>query len=209
MSQQPSGQIIRVSSRNTRARIKADLLGYCSPALVKWEKPNYDIDPITALLRFSPHGANRDTYEHLSFRGFRKLYRGRGRLPEIQRVDLSLSRAQRVLFGNCAKQRSAFAYASYTPRHARPETLTESSARLASRKVKVRYGLRRERAPHRLEELAVDHGSVLYVTMRCALCGSTRRIKITARNQGRETPMCSKCGKQIMFVAKIKRVSNH
>lgn len=212
MSQQlERDQDVRVYEwHNTRdpSNPRVDIYGYFSPTLDRWTRPDYRINPISALYRISSADQLSALYEIRDARGFRELFAD-PRLPEIQRVDLSLSKAERVLFGNCARQRSAYAYVSYSPRDRTPETLATASARLASRKVKVRYGLRRERAPYRLEELAVDDGSVLYVTMRCSLCGATRRIKITARNQGRETPMCGKCHGQVMFVAKIRKVQNH
>ncbi len=219
MEQQASDQIdaLRVYEfHNTRdpSNPRVVIYGYISPTLDKREKSDildlrnlYD-SPISHLFKLPASEPIISLYDINDARGFRDLF-AKSTIPEIQRVDLRLTQVKRVQLGNCAKQRTAYAYISYTPRHAQPETLAVASARLASRKVKVRYGLRRERAPYQLEQLTIDNGSRLHITMKCALCGYQRRITLTHRNSGRKTPNCSKCKKQILYVAKIKRVQNN
>ena len=71
---------------------------------------------------------------------------------------------------------------------------------------KVRYGTKTDQPIPRMKNLKVDK-SELYVTVKCAICGYQRRVKVTKRNSGRDTIPCFICN-SAMFIKKVVRGSD-
>jgi len=135
-------------------------------------------------------------------RGFRELYE-KHELPEFQHLDLTKSYegyiVEEIGLGDCYEQRKTYPY-------------MYKMGGMQGRKLMTRIITQRERLPYRVENLKTKNNRKLYVTLRCAICGTQKRITVTPRNEGRETPTCkhlnthrAESKAQPFFIKSVKR----